>query len=418
MSFCIKNVLLETGYMEEDNRIIGTATNLFNMFIENGVFQEILPANQPVNRDVPCLDAKGQLLLPSFGQMHVHLDKTYFSGPWKAVTPAKNRFIRIEEEKMLLPILLPTAKKRAEKMLQHFLSHGTTRVRTHCNIEPVSKLENLEITRAAISEFSGKIDGEIVAFPQHGLLRSNSEKLMREAMRNGASIVGGVDPGTFDENIEKSLTTTMDIAVEADANIDIHLHEPGALGTYTIKYLAKLIEEANWQNRVTISHAYCLGDIPNKEVMEIADVLNNLGIRLTSSVPIMLPTIPIPLLAEKGVKIDLGTDNLVDHWSPFGTGAVMEIARKLAERFKLVDERSLGQTIQHITGGITPLNQYGERVWPKVGDKADAILVNASCSAEAVATRSNCSVVFYNGKIVFQNQKVVNQNETKVQGGI
>lgn len=46
---------------------------------------------------------------------------------------------------------------------------------------------------------------EIVAFPQHGLLRTNSKGLMRQAMKEGASLVGGLDPGGVDNNIEASL---------------------------------------------------------------------------------------------------------------------------------------------------------------------------------------------------------------------
>ena len=43
---------------------------------------------------------------------------------------------------------------------------------------------------------------EIVAFPQHGLLRTEAHSLMREAMKMGATLV---DPATVDNNIEKSL---------------------------------------------------------------------------------------------------------------------------------------------------------------------------------------------------------------------
>ena len=55
---------------------------------------------------------------------------------------------------------------------------------------------------------------EIVAFPQHGLLRTEAHSLMREAMKMGATLVGGVDPATVDNNIEKSLFDMMEIAVE------------------------------------------------------------------------------------------------------------------------------------------------------------------------------------------------------------
>lgn len=403
MSYWIKNARLETGYIKENDRISSTITELFHLFIQDGFFKEIIPADQKIELEDYQFDAKGQLLLPSFGEMHVHIDKTYYSGLWQAVVPAKNRFYRIEQEKELLPLLLPTAMQRAEKMLELFLSNGSTKVRTHCNVDPVIQLENLAVTLAAINKFKGKIEAEIVAFPQHGLLRSNSVELVREAMRQGASIVGGVDPGTFDEDIEKSLYTTMDIAVEANANIDIHLHELGTLGIFTIKQLAKLVVDAGWQNRVTISHAYCLGQVSEQEAVEMADMLCELGMNITTSVP-MQSTIPIPLLRERGVKVDLGTDNLTDHWSPFGTGDPISLACRAAERFRLVDERSLSNMLGTITGGIIPLNDRGEKVWPVVGDQVDAVLVEAASSAEAIARRKKCTTVFLKGEMVFSEK--------------
>ncbi|MCM3628179.1 hypothetical protein M3194_12470 [Paenibacillus glycanilyticus] len=73
----------------------------------------------------------------------------------------------------------------------------------------------------AFETFAGKMTHEIVAFPQHGLLRSHAVELVREAMKQGATHVGGVDPATVDENIEKSLQTIIDIAVQTNAGVDI-----------------------------------------------------------------------------------------------------------------------------------------------------------------------------------------------------
>ncbi len=111
-------------------------------------------------------------------------------------------------------------------------------------------------------------------------------------------------------------------------------------------------------------------------------------------------TIPIPLLHERGVKVWLGDDSITDHWSPFGKGDVLEKAGTLAERFHLVDEVELGQTLGFITGGVTPLNRNGERMWPRVGDEASVVFVDAGCSAEAVARRSERVAVFFKGNLV------------------
>lgn len=398
--YWLTNVRLETGYHYEHDTVTGTKTERFHVRIENGKIIEIVTADRPLETSLPKRDAKSYLMLPSFRDMHIHIDKTYYGGPWKAPTIATKGIItRLEEEEKLLPRLLPVAEERAKKLLDLVLSAGTTHIRTHCNVDPFIGLKNLEAVLRAVEAYKNKVSVEIVAFPQHGLLRSHSISLVREALRSGASLVGGVDPASIDENIEKSLQTVMELAVEANANIDLHIHDPGHLGIFTFKRLAALTEEAGWQGRVTISHALAFADISLKEAGEVAELLAHQRISITSSVPIR-KTIPIPLLHEKRVEVSLGDDSITDHWSPFGKGDSLEKAGTLAERFGLSNERSLGQTLGYITGGITPLNKNGERLWPNIGDDADLVLVDASCSAEAVARRAERKAVIFKGNVV------------------
>ncbi|HBJ00291.1 MAG TPA: deaminase, partial [Lysinibacillus sp.] len=48
----------------------------------------------------------------------------------------------------------------------------------------------------------------------------------------------------------------------------------------------------------------------------------------------------------------------------------------------------------------TPLNQVGEQIWPKVGDSANIVLVDASCAAEAIARKAQRKATIFNGNIV------------------
>ncbi|MBN6205473.1 amidohydrolase family protein [Ralstonia pickettii] len=399
-TYWLTNVRLETGYQYNNDTVIGTKTEQFHVQVEGGTIKKIVSADKPLITDLPVQDAKNYLMLPSFRDMHIHLDKTYYGGPWKAPTiPTKGILTRLEEEEELLPRQLPVAEKRAKELLDLLLSAGSTHIRTHCNVDPVIGFKNLEATLQAVEAYKGKASVEIVAFPQHGLLRSHSVSLVREALRNGASFVGGVDPASIDGNIEKSLQTVMELAVEANANIDLHIHDPGQLGIFTFKRLAALTEEAGWQGRVTISHALAIADISHVEAGEVAEILAHQDISITSSVPIG-KTIPIPLLRKKGVKVSLGDDSITDHWSPFGKGDSLEKAGTLAQRFGLSDEHSLGQALGYITGGITPLNTEGGQIWPKIGDDADFVFVDASCSAETVARRAERIAVFFKGNLV------------------
>ncbi|MED3067753.1 amidohydrolase family protein [Bacillus thuringiensis] len=397
--YWLTNVMLESRYTYEEERISRTETELCSLLIEDGRIKKIIEGVVQ-EEDIVMLDAKHLLMLPAFEEMHIHIDKTYYSGPWKACKPAESIFTRFNEEEKILLKQLATAQDRAENMLELLLRNGATNIRTHCNVDPIIGLGNLEATLAALETYKNRVSSRIVAFPQHGLLRSNSVQLVKDAMRMGAHLVGGVDPATVDNDIEKSLHTIMDIAVEFNADVDIHLHDENNLGTFTMKRLASLTEEAGWQGRVTISHALGLGGVTDKEAEEVAERLAAVNIDITSTVPIGKQVIPIPLLDKKGVKVSLGNDSITDHWSPFGTGDMLQKANRLAERFGWSDERSLGKAIRFITGGKETLNNEGKRVWPNVGDEASFVLTNATCTAEAVARQTEKSLVVYKGNIV------------------
>ncbi|MED1113682.1 amidohydrolase family protein [Bacillus paramycoides] len=400
--YWLTNVKLETGYTYEEAKISQTKTEIYSLLIEDGIIKKII-SGIVQEEGTLIFDANRLLVLPAFEEMHIHIDKTYYSGPWKACMPAENIFTRFNEEETILPKQLATAQHRAENMLELLLRNGATNIRTHCNVDPIIGLRNLEATLAALETYKDRLSGRIVAFPQHGLLRSNSVQLVKDAMRMGAQLVGGVDPATVDNDIEKSLHTIMDIAVEFNADVDIHLHDANNLGTFTMKRLASLTEEAGWQGRVTISHALGLGGVTDKEAEEVAERLAALKIDITSTVPIGEQVIPIPLLDRKGVKVSLGNDSITDHWSPFGTGDMLQKANRLAERFGWSDEKSLGKGLRFITGGKETLNNEGERVWPNVGDEASFVLTNATCVAEAVARQTEKCVVMYKGNVVMGN---------------
>ncbi|MCT8977534.1 amidohydrolase [Clostridium sp. CX1] len=401
-SYWLKNILLEDGFIYDENDVVGTKTAIYNILIEDGRIKDIIKGE--VNcKELDSIDGKGLLILPGFKENHIHIDKTYYGDSWKACRPFKSVAGRIEEEKILLVEQLPTLVDRAEKVLKLLSDNGTVHVRTHCNVDEVCGLRNVEGTLKALQSFKDKMTYEIVAFPQHGLLKGNTVSLIKEAMSMGVNIMGGLDPANVDGDIEKSLNTIMDIATNFNSDIDIHLHDGGELGIFTIKRLIKLVEEAKWQGRVNISHCYCLAHISKEEASAVAKAMAASGISISSSIPIDVPVIPIPMLSEKGVKIAAVNDSITDHWFPFGTGDMLERATRLCERFGWIDEYSLSRGISFITGGKISLDSKGNRIWPQIGDEASFVLTKASCSAEAVARRTERKAVIFKGKIVKNN---------------
>lgn len=399
-TYWLTNTRLETSFQFKDGIVTATNTECFHLLIKDGKIDKIISSIEEITDDLPRENAQQLLALPSFIEKHCHLDKTLLGDQWRSVTPVRNIFERLEIEKEVLPSLKTSTQERAEVLLGKYVKSGITHVRTHVDIYPEVGLKNLEEVQKALHTYEGKLTHEIVAFPQHGLLRTDSRDLVRKALQNGASIVGGVDPATVDGDINASLIAMVDLAVEGNSGIDLHLHDPDQLGIFTIKKLAQLTIEAGLQGRVAISHAFALGDIPLSKAEEMAVLLADGGITIVSSVPINRKFPPMGLLRKNGVSTAVGCDNIFDVWSPFGNGDILERVGRLAEFSGWVDERSLAQALSYITDGKTPLNFEGEQVWPKVGDDANIVLVDASCSAEAVARRANRVATMFRGELV------------------
>lgn len=398
----LSNVKLEIGEKLLHNGKIETETGLLHLKVEDGKIVDQLSANENVPAGYKVIDMKQKLALPTFKEMHNHLDKTYMTLDWKACIPVANLKERLDLEAQELTILAGSAQQRATKMIETLLQSGSTHIRTHVNIDPYIGLKNLEGVVAALETFKGKVTADIIAFPQHGLLRESVPQLMREAMRSGATMVGGLDPAGIDRAIEKSLYEVMDIATEFDADVDIHLHDGGHVGYYTVDKWIDIVQEANYRGRTALSHSFCLGDIPIPQQKVVANRLAEADVAIMSTIPINLNRVipPIDLLDNHGVKVHFGCDGFYDSWSPYGTGDVLEKATRFCELTNKKDEKSLKNALKWVTAGILPLNKEGQKVWPNIQDDANFIFFDAASSAEVVARKPKNRLVMVKGELL------------------
>jgi len=193
----------------------------------------------------------------------------------------------------------------------------------------------------------------------------------------------------------------MQIALDMNKGVDIHLHEPGASGIAAIRRIADMVEQTPaLKGRVTISHAFSLMSLNEAEVAELAYRMASLDISVASTLPFGGRIMPIPALLAQGVRVYTGTDSVQSIWSVFGSCDVLEKAKLACQLYGWGDEYAISQSLKIATGGLSPLDAAGKQAWPKVGDAADMVLVRASCSAEAVARLKPREVVFYGGNIV------------------
>ncbi len=394
-TYWLKNVTLETGFETSDD-IVTTTTALFNILIQDGIITKIVNNTCSLEPGVKIYDAKGLLMVPPYTEKHSHIDKTYVGENWRAPEGAKNILDIVTSEAALYPTFKTSIEYRAKKLIDMFIENGSTTIRTHVDVVKGTKLNHLEQVLSALNSYGDKIQYEIIAFPQHGLLLSDSVKQCEYALKNGATLLGGVDPEIIDKDRDRSLEKTMEIAVKYNVGIDYHLHESGKCGLKSFKKLLSLIKEAKWQNRVSISHGFFLSDLNADEALEVATDLRENGITLITHVP--LKNIPdFMYFSNKGVNVALGSDCINDSWWPYGNGNILERLGWLGLIFGIKKEKDLANSLKFITSNVTPLNKNGNRVWPMPLIKANFLLVDGVCTAHVVGRRLPNKCVVNNG---------------------
>ncbi|MGN7787211.1 amidohydrolase [Niabella sp. 22666] len=398
--YTLKNVKLETGFEYEGDEVVHTKTGLFGVAISNGKIKNI-SVNKP--DDSTAIDAKGWLMLPAFKDMHIHLDKTFYGGPWQATrrrTGGVKGMIALEQQ--ILPEMLKTSTDRAEKLIELLQSKGSAFARSHVNIEPTSKLQSLKNLEKALAHKKDGFRAELVAFPQHGVFYTDSAAYLKDAAQMDIDFIGGLDPYTIDGAIEKTVDFTVQLALDHKKGIDIHLHESGESGLKTVEYLIKRVtENAVLREKTFVSHCFVLAKLDQRKQEEVAEQLGAAGIGIVSTIPFGNLIMPIPVLYKHGVTVLTGNDSIIDHWNTWGSGSVLQKANLMAQLYGYASEFMLSRSLKLATGNLLPLDDNGKQQWPKAGDAADLVLIDASCSAEAVSRISSVQSLISQGNIVF-----------------
>src|ERR1044072_2178928 len=84
--------------------------------------------------------------------------------------------------------------RRARETLEGCIKHGTTRMRTHVEVEPLIGRRGFEGVQALVEEYKWAIDIELCVMPQEGLTNNpGTDELMVEALEGGAK-AGGAAP--------------------------------------------------------------------------------------------------------------------------------------------------------------------------------------------------------------------------------
>lgn len=347
------------------------------------------------------IDARGCLVIPGLVDAHAHIDKTLWGTPWHPHQAGPTLMDKIQNERQVLDSLGLAPEVQSARLLRRLIACGTTHVRTHVDVGPDVGLTHLHGVQAMRERHRDWIDIDFVAFPQTGvMIRPGTLDLLEQAVRDGAQVIGGLDPVGVDRDPKGQLDGIFAIAGRHGCGVDIHLHDRGDLGAVTIEMIAERTRSLGLAGKVAISHAFCLGGVEPARLESLIALLLENDIAIMTHAPSgPTPFPPVRLLHERGVRLFTGSDGIRDTWSPLNNGDMLERAYLLAYRSGFRDDPGIEIALRMATYGgaqVMGVEHYGLAV----GSAADLVLVEAETAAEAVAFHPARRLVLKRGHVV------------------
>lgn len=350
--------------------------------------------------DALIKDCGGALALPGLVDAHAHLDKTLWGMPWHPHQQGKSLQQMIDTERHLRHELDMDAERQSSRQVALALSKGTTAIRSHVDIDTDHGLTLFEGVAATRDRYAEVMQIEIVAFPQSGMMiRPGTVELMDQALRDGAEIVGGLDPCGIDRDPKGQLDAVFGLAEKHGKQIDIHLHEPGEMGAFSLEMILDRTEALAMQGKVTVSHAFCLGMNDQARVAALLDRIAALDVSLATTAPASRPVPSVAACRERGIAICAGNDGIRDTWTPYGNACMLERAMLVGLRNNFRADVEVAWALDTCTtdgARVMGLEGYGLTE----GSRADLVLVDVEAVSEAITLRPPRRLVISGGQIV------------------
>ncbi len=345
-------------------------------------------------------DGRNEILLPGLVEAHTHLDKSLWGLPWYKNEVGPRLLDKIDNERLNKRRLgIDPYQQSARQSIQSSLM-GSTHIRSHIDIDTDHGMWGVEGVMKMRDDYRDIIDVEIVAFPQSGMLRRpGTLELMDEAMKLGAEVVGGLDPCTIDRDPKGHLDAVFALCQRYGKPLDIHLHEPGEVGAFSMDMIIERTRALGMKGKVTISHAFCLGTPDPALIDPLIAQLAELDIAIMTTAPASRPAPPVKRLIEAGIRVCSGSDGIRDTWGPYGNADMLERAMfvGLRNNFRRDDELRIALDVCTSEGAkVMELDGYGL----SQGCRADLVLVPGETLAQAIVTRSPKRRVVKGGKVV------------------
>ena len=399
--------------------------DLVDLTLADGRITDIVPATGGAPADgEDGLNLAGRLVLPGFVETHLHLDKAHLDslepnpdGTLAGAIAVTGRLkADFDHEGMA---------ERARRVLDAAIAHGTTLIRAHPDVDPIVGTLGVEVLAELRREYAGRIDLQIVAFPQEGIEKApGTLDLMRHAIELGADVVGGC---TYNEPdlaaCERHVLAAFDLAAEHDLPLDLHADFADDVSDerYAMaSFIARTTLERGYEGRVALGHMTSLGSLAghDREVLlkelaaaRVAVVLLphtdvHLGGR-SDAADVRRGMAPLRALWDADVPTGFSSNNVRNAFTPYGNADMLETGLFLAQTAHLGSPDDLRRVVRMATEGAAAVAGIEATYGLRVGAAADLVVLDARDEVSALLDRAPRRYVFKAGHLVAESEHTV-----------
>lgn len=361
--------------------------------------------------EAPQIDLGGRLAIPGFVDTHIHLDKACLLGRCghdhgglgeaiAAVSAMKRDFTEAD------------VYERGARVIEKAIGKGTTRMRTHVEVDPRAGLRSFAAIKALKADYAWGLDLSICVFPQEGLTNDpGTEELLAVALGDGADLLGGC-PYT-DTDPAAQIDRLFDLARRFDVDLDLHLDFDLDPSWMHLDEVCRQTERHGWGGRVAIGHVTKLAMVPPETLAAIGRRLAETGVALTA-----LPATdlyltgrditharprglaPVHRLAAQGVVCSVATNNVLNPFTPFGDASLLRMANLYANAAPCGPEDFAHclDLVTRLPARLMRLSDYG--IAP--GNPADLVILDATSPTDALAEIAEPVMGFRRGRKSFE----------------
>ncbi|OEH56344.1 cytosine deaminase [Oceanobacillus sp. E9] len=390
----------------------------WHITIQDGKFAAITQKQEEVPETKEVIDAKGALVLPPFIEPHIHLDTTLTAGEpeWNQSGTLFEGIQRWSQRKESLT--QEDVKTRAKTALKWQIAQGIQHVRTHVDVTDPS-LTALKAMLEVKKEMADFIDIQLVAFPQEGIPSyPNGAKLLEEALKMGADVVGGIPHFEFTREYGvESMKMAFDLAEKYDRLVDIHCDEIDDEQSRFVEVVAKEAYERGMGARTTASHTTAMGSYNDAYTAKLFRLLKLSNINFVSnplvnihlqgrfdSYPKRRGLTRVKELQEAGLNICFGHDDIFDPWYPLGTGNMLQVLQMGIHASQLMGYEQIVNSVDMITKNSAKTLHIEDKYGIEEGKPANFIVMTAENEYEVIRKQATVRYSFRNGKLISQTK--------------